>query len=136
MRLIDADALLADARRCEPICRSMADIVDIAWLIEDQPTVDAVPVDEIVFHYIIIDKNGIPEVKLQFGERILVLRTDPVDAKPVAHGRWILVRDKFGNAMGSKCNECGRRVRNSGENYCPNCGADMREGKENEETDD
>lgn len=43
------------------------------------------------------------------------------------HGRWIEVREKnYGYRIGVKCSECGRRVRNRGENYCPKCGADMR----------
>lgn len=47
--------------------------------IDNAPTVDAVPVDKIIFHHILIDENGIPEVKLRFGERMLTLRkTDPV----------------------------------------------------------
>jgi hypothetical protein len=53
--------------------------------IEKMPTVDAVPVDEIIFHHILIDKDGIPEVKLQLGERTLILRreNDPVDVVQV-----------------------------------------------------
>lgn len=43
----------------------------------------------------------------------------------VKHGRWIWVRDRHNYAMGMKCSECGRRVKNCGENYCPNCGAKM-----------
>ena len=43
-RLIDADELLIDARRNKPIAACLADIVDIQYLIRDQPTVDAAPV--------------------------------------------------------------------------------------------
>lgn len=42
------------------------------------------------------------------------------------HGTWIAVRNKFGDYIGMSCSECGRRVRNGGENFCPNCGTDMR----------
>lgn len=42
-------------------------------------------------------------------------------------GKWVYVRDKFNYAIGMKCSECGRKVRNGGEHYCPNCGADMRQ---------
>ena len=44
-------------------------------------TENIVPVDEIKFHHMLIDKDGIPEVKLQFGERTLILRRvdDPLD---------------------------------------------------------
>ena len=52
---------------------------------DNAPTVDAVPVDKFNIHYIKIDENGIPEVKLQFGERTLILRRedDPVDVREV-----------------------------------------------------
>ena len=54
-----------------------------------------------------------------------------VDAVEVVHGRWVEVRNRFGYCIGMKCSRCGRRVRNCGENYCPHCGADMRERKDN-----
>lgn len=39
-------------------------------------------------------------------------------------GEWIRTyRDGFGNLIGY-CNKCGRRY--SVDNFCPNCGADMR----------
>ena len=45
---------------------------------------------------------------------------------PVVHGYWIEVFGrKYGNSLGMQCSECGRRVRNRGENYCPKCGAKM-----------
>lgn len=47
----------------------------------------------------------------------------PVDAAPVVYGHWIEIRDKFGYCIGMKCSNCGRRVRNCGENFCPKCGA-------------
>ena len=49
--------------------------------------------------------------------------TPTVDAKPVVHGRW--------NYDGS-CGICGVHVLSNYMNYCPNCGADMREGSEGE----
>ena len=44
MRLIDADELMKDARRDKAISACLADIVDIQNLVNDQPTIDAVPV--------------------------------------------------------------------------------------------
>ena len=42
-------------------------------------------------------------------------------------GEWIKVME--GNAYRDKCNQCGRLYPNAyGYNFCPNCGADMREG--------
>ena len=55
----------------------------------------------------------------------IVALTHTEDAEPVRHGYWIDVRDKFNYCMGVKCSKCGRRVKNGGENYCPNCGAKM-----------
>ena len=41
-------------------------------------------------------------------------------------GKWVKTyRDGFGNLIGY-CNKCGRRY--PVDNFCPNCGADMREG--------
>ena len=53
-----------------------------------------------------------------------------IDAEPARHGRWIWVRDKYNYPIGMKCSECGRRVKNFGENYCPKCGAKMDGGAE------
>ena len=54
-----------------------------------------------------------------------------VDAVPVVHGRWIETEE------GTICSECNKHPFEDGEyaianyksNYCPNCGADMRERK-------
>ena len=61
--------------------------------------------------------------------RNIVSEAPTIDAEPVRHGRWIEIRDKFNYLIGMKCSECGRRVRNCGENYCPKCGAKMDGGK-------
>lgn len=54
---------------------------------------------------------------------------DAMDGKEYMprRGQWIPVRDKHGCMVGVKCSECGRRVRNIGENYCPRCGVKMGE---------
>ena len=101
--------------------------------IDKIPTVDAVPVDEIKLHHVIIDNEGVPEVKLQIGDRYFLLRTDPVDVREVVHGRWIEEIEKnevFESEM-VKCSECGQ-LRFFESNFCPTCGADMRERKDNE----
>ena len=66
----------------------------------------------------------------------LIEAATAVDAVPVVHGRWVLEEMTFdvgGDPM-FPCSECktlsyahadGRMY-----NYCPNCGADMRERKE------
>ena len=97
--------------------------------IEDAPTVDAVPIDDIKLHHILIDKNGIPEVKLQFGERTIILRRegDPVDVRVFVNGQWRMVYDDSAGWVNecSKCKEFG-----DGTPYCPNCGAKM-DGEQN-----
>ena len=44
-----------------------------------------------------------------------------VDAKPVVHGRWVL------KDYGWYCSECGQSLYKGFSNFCPNCGADMKE---------
>ena len=57
--------------------------------------------------------------------QMLIDKIPIIEAEPVRHGRWIEIRDKYNYCIGQKCSECGRRVRNCGENYCPSCGAKM-----------
>ena len=106
---------------------------------DNAPTVDAVPVDKFQIHYIKIDQNGIPEVKLQFGERTLILRNEdePVDVREVAHGRWVLAKPRVkGRNATYRCTVCGK-LRSSYYNdvfqweYCP-CGAKMDGGTDHE----
>ena len=63
-----------------------------------------------------------------------------VDAVEVVHGRWVSLTD-CANA-GVYCSVCNKKVYNEDyawcnrknklrSNYCPNCGADMRERKDN-----
>ena len=78
--------------------------------------------------------------RLNFGMRILDWIDDfpAADVRPVKRGRWKRVVDFTGvEAFGIKetmvvgwgCNVCGYEVDVSEEsfNFCPNCGADMRE---------
>ena len=44
MRLIDANELLKDAEDYSPISAGLADMYDVKWLVDAQPTVDAVEV--------------------------------------------------------------------------------------------
>lgn len=59
---------------------------------------------------------------------IMVLEDFPaVDAVEVVHGEWIAVPNSgIGNT--AKCTHCGKSIYGyKAMNYCPNCGADMRE---------
>lgn len=42
-------------------------------------------------------------------------------------GRWITKPHVYGVAF---CSECGFELKTNDTNFCPNCGTDMREGKE------
>ena len=42
-------------------------------------------------------------------------------------GRWITKPHVYGVAF---CSECGFELKTNDTNFCPSCGADMREGKE------
>lgn len=91
------------------------------------PTVDAILVDDIILHHILIDNEGVPEVKLQFGDRYFTLHTDPVDVREVLHGQWI---EEYAydpdphDRLRYKCSVCGR-TEEYREPYC-HCGAKMR----------
>lgn len=64
-----------------------------------------------------------------------------VDAEPVVHGHWVSLTE-CANA-GVYCSVCNKKVYKEDyawcnrknklrSNYCPNCGADMRERKDND----
>lgn len=55
----------------------------------------------------------------------IIRRTRSAEVVEVRHGYWIRVRGEYNQSLGVKCSECGRRVRNRGERYCPNCGTKM-----------
>ena len=52
-----------------------------------------------------------------------------VDAVEVVHGHWIYEPVEFTYEKDIKCSICGSYVEYA-TNYCPNCGADMRERKD------
>lgn len=102
MRLIDADALEPDA-----------DYDDGEYLaysrtqIENAPTIETEPYEELDF--------------VQEHKKLPVILEAPVIKTERKRGRWI----KWGTEF--KCDQC--HLCNSVEKpYCPNCGADMREG--------
>ena len=59
-----------------------------------------------------------------------------VDAVEVVHGRWI---NPYMNRYGHPCHccsVCGFKASYQDKNYCPNCGADMRERKNEERNEE
>lgn len=49
------------------------------------------------------------------------------DVAPVVQGRWDLLDDAGSKIVKWNCDRCNR-ISTSKTDYCPNCGADMREG--------
>ena len=75
--------------------------------------------------------------------RQIVYAMKTVDAVEVVHGRWRKYTDerlngydnegriRYRKVYSYECSNCGRNVAVKS-NYCPNCGADMRERKDND----
>ena len=62
--------------------------------------------------------------------RTLICFAPAADVRPVVHGEWKPVRSyKYNALVGWTCSVCGYEidVSEDGFNYCPKCGADMRE---------
>ena len=50
------------------------------------------------------------------------------DVRPVVRGKWSIVYDDFMKSNYDTCSCCGKEYFGAnGFNFCPNCGADMRE---------
>ena len=61
--------------------------------------------------------------------RMDVIHAPSIEATPVRRGKWVQkpVMVRTPNAKNYTCSVCGGD--DYGKNYCPNCGADMREVK-------
>ena len=59
-----------------------------------------------------------------------------IDAEPVRHGRWgetqVIGYDGIHPVYGKPCSKCGYETELYKPNYCPNCGAKMDGGKDND----
>ena len=61
-----------------------------------------------------------------------------VDAMEVVHGEWSIIEDDYCLMTALECSECKQEFWFDDEppikiyNFCPNCGADMRERKDND----
>ena len=57
------------------------------------------------------------------------IKTIPAaDVRPVVRGKWSIVYDDFMKSNYTTCSCCGKEYFGAnGFNFCPNCGADMRE---------
>lgn len=67
------------------------------------------------------------------GSAVECILAEPIaDVAPVVHGRWVCV-NKIDPISGYRCSKCRRRVGFDLTPYCPNCGAKM-DGGDNDET--
>nr|DAD55352.1 MAG TPA: zinc-ribbon containing domain [Podoviridae sp. ct5O42] len=67
-------------------------------------------------------------------QALAMLNEEPVaDVAPVVHGVWVCV-NKIDPISGYRCSKCRRRVGFDLTPYCPNCGAKM-DGGDNDEAD-
>ena len=127
MRLIDADALI-DSLGVEDID------LEIKHFLEDAPIVDAV--SRGVHEQVRWERDMAIEQLESYG----VSLGEKAEVAKVVHGRWVSLTD-CANA-GVYCSVCNKKVYKEDyawcnrknklrSNYCPNCGADMRERRGN-----
>jgi hypothetical protein len=100
-RMVDANM----AQHIANVELSADDAGIVQWVLSHTPTVDAVPVEEVRFHYICIGGDGVPEIKLQLGDRVLILRTDPVNIVSLEEHtklqeRYIELREQYDKLFG------------------------------------
>lgn len=100
--------------------------------------IDAAPLMEDGWHLVKTGKSNVFLASMSLAD------VQTVDAVPVVHGRWIdskgnvVAIDTYGCPVRScNCSVCGDWLTASDEyacvgNYCPNCGADMRDGERRE----
>lgn len=94
--------------------------------------------------YINADEFVIPKGTVDdIAKRGVIAIHDLLEIQPAADvrenidGRWILIRKDYLTADGwihnlYKCDMCGRQIDGGRENFCPSCGAMMREREETE----
>lgn len=80
-------------------CRAYENQIEyLRTMLDEFRSKDMVKVDEIKLHHILIDNEGVPEVKIQIGDRYFVLRTDPVDVVEVVRCKdcmWFDTKDEL-----------------------------------------
>lgn len=101
---------------------------NIEWL-EQEPCEDAVSRQEI---YDELEKWEWQELYLPIHFKENIVDVLPPVTPTRQKGKWIMTNDYLTTAYGSvdyvKCSCCGEDSLEEGE-FCPNCGADMREGE-------
>ena len=108
MRLIDADALMADLEK---------------WLKQIDPTHPP-------------EDNAIPPMEDIIVSTLMTIEEQPTIEPQRMRGRWETIEGWDGDEV-YRCSECGEEFvlidgtpKENGYHFCPNCGADMREGQD------
>lgn len=75
----------------------------------------------------LIDADTLDIYTATHQELVMAIEDAPtIDAVPVVRGKWIPQNDIFTKFM---CSHCEAKNYEGYQNFCPNCGADMRGGK-------
>lgn len=92
--------------------------------------------------YIDADKLQEAFKELHGGKRSLLIDTEPTaDVRENVRGEWITPTEKVYSMDGEditfaykECNRCHKVYVRTNDNFCPNCGADMRDGEADDES--
>jgi len=142
-RLINADALKETINAHDYVLKDCLNTTDkgmftvgIMQAIDEQPTVDAVPLDGSFLKmskgsYVIYQREWLYEHLEQEFDILRSASGKPtIDAEPVKRGMWTFIRltDKDLGHKAKECSSCGSTFFDTRQwNYCPNCGARMGE---------
>lgn len=140
--LVSRSSLIEDFRKCHisfngtPMEESdmMISYRSLARVINRQPTVEAVPlrnVYRLIAGHSDYHGDNILSALTCVVEGKEVKPIKPLETKPVVHGKWEQLCDKYFSTKIptiSRCSVCGKKynLANLGYNFCPECGADMR----------
>jgi hypothetical protein len=115
-------AIKALKQPCED-CISRIDLIAVMHLIMDDAKIG--DNDE--------DYESLDDIKEQYIE---IAKGMPSVTPSIPRGKWIFIRKEYrfmggivNEPQGCKCSNCNKVVRFKS-NFCPNCGADMRESEE------
>lgn len=88
-------------------------------------------IDDLADEFSELDENGLHSERWCgiMDAKQIIINTPFISDRP--QGEWIIEIDANGNTYG-KCSICSMRQYAGQLNFCPNCGADMRECKESE----
>lgn len=111
---------------CEVIRRTVEELMqdreeEMSDLISRDAAIEAI--DKNRQDLLSLGMDGAEHILVHYGRRVI---EEQPTIDPVKHGRWIMQGTAYG------CSLCGEGVIHPFHNYCPNCGATMMEGEEDE----